>query len=165
MATVSGRLAQFYINIGDLDKAEQELKKMEEILKDEMQFLVSAKEKKIQLHEVEVKRQEILYPVGKMEHRKAKINYRRYELKRSEKKYLIESAKHYTLSCAYMGYFSDDAFATKKVLKEVTSIVSQLSAEERKDFKNQVKKTQSEYGLEYFSEINKRIEDAEILSE
>ena len=169
-ATAMERLCGLYFDMGDLEKAEQRLKEMERIILSEVprDYLLPADKRKKPLDEIEFKRREFIYPLGKLERGKARLASTRYlESKKAcevgETSYLKEAAKRYALACAYLELYSSEAYATRATLGEVFSHSKQLSGQERAEFKGQVEATQREYGLEGYSAILERIEDAGVI--
>lgn len=166
--TAIGRLSRLYLEKGDLDNAQKELKKMEKILSVEIQPYspLSVKKEKIPLNKI---KRDFIYPLGTLEHRKARLNFEYYLnskkiTKAGDLSLLKASAIYYTWACAYLKLYSKESFATLDAFEEITWIIKQLSEQENEEFKNQVKASQEENDLEHYSEILERIEDAEIIS-
>ncbi len=162
--TAIGRLCRIYIETEELEKAQNELDKMERILLSEMKKFLSqpAWENRVSLNEIKKKRREFIYPIGKFEHRQASLAFQNYQ-KKKDSNLLKEAARHYAFANAYLETYSKEAFATKNVLKEVSNVVKQMHTKEVYVFKEQVTASLSENNLEDYSEIIKKIEDAELL--
>ena len=164
--TAIERLCGLYLDMGDLEKAEQRLKEMERIILSEVprDYLLPADKRKKALDEIEFKRRESIYPLGKLERGKARLAFSRYlESKKAgevgELSYLKETAKRYALACAYLELHSSEAYARGATLNEVASCIEELSTQEIAEFKKQVEVTQCEYGLEGYPAILEWIED------
>ncbi|MCP4349890.1 MAG: ATP-binding protein [Desulfobacterales bacterium] len=164
--TAIGRLCRVYIEVEELEKAQNELDKMKRILLGELKKFLSQPgwESRISLNELKNKRRELIYPIGKFEHRQASLAFQNYQ-KKKDSNMLKEAARHYAFADVYLETYSKEAFATKNMLKEVSNFVKQIHPKEVYVFKEQVKASLRENNLEDYSEIIEKIEDAELLGD
>ncbi len=158
--------ALYSLGIKDFERASAELKKVEEIVLNEVpkELLLPASQRETSIDKIEFKRREFLYPLGKVERGKGRLALADYRKSKREDRvgelsHLKEAARHYTLACAYLELFSEEAYALKTMFDEITSTIRQLSMKEIAAFRKQVKTTQHEYGLESYLRILKLIED------
>ncbi len=156
----------YFVGMKDFERASAVLKEVEEIVLNEVpeELLLPASERETSIDEIEFKRHEFLYPLGKMERGKGRLALAEYRKSKREDSvgelsHLEEAARHYALACAYLELFSEEAYALKTTLEEITSTIRQLPMVEIAAFRKQVETTQHEYGLEGYPRLLEWIED------
>ncbi|MCP4346188.1 MAG: ATP-binding protein [Desulfobacterales bacterium] len=156
ITTIHERLSKLYFKAGDAEKAQQHSDNMEKIILQETGGKT--------YEEIYNTKREYLYPIGKSKAGKARILFKKFLNSKNEKSALLnDAAKHYALACACLEMFSKDAFGSKYTFDELSNCFKNLNQKERDDFKKQIMDTLSKNNLKNYSEILKRIEDAEII--
>jgi tetratricopeptide (TPR) repeat protein len=174
LATAHCRLGKVYFAQNKIKKAKNEIEEMENILTNTEDSLpeklfhnVAIRKEPIEDITLKLSRPELLYPTGKLERAKARLEYHSFFQDRNKNPKnsifsLKKAAESYTKAYVLLHLYSPQSFASKEILNEIPKRLEPLTNKETDTFVDEVKHTQIKFGLDRFSAINERIYDLQI---
>ncbi|MCP4346924.1 MAG: ATP-binding protein [Desulfobacterales bacterium] len=152
----------YFKDIKDMEKAGNTLKQVGKVLSEKIpeHFDLPAEKRGVSIDKIEIRQREYIYLFGRMLRGKGRISFADY-LEKKEPSLLKKSAEYYTRACAYIEFFSPDAFGMTITLKEVVdSIFEKITMQDISTFRDQVVKTMDDYGLKEYQKLKQWIDNS-----
>ncbi|QTA78466.1 p-loop and tetratricopeptide domains-containing [Desulfonema limicola] len=160
LANAIGRLADLYIDIGDIDAAELEVQKIEDVIKKCDCDLSNMLERII--IEIKIKCREFLHPIARLYFLKARLNFYK-SLDKGTESLLKSAARNFVIAYAFMANFSENAFDIDLIIDQISTCLNNLNKEFKINFIDEIKIIRNQYPETDFTKLFNRLDDAEMV--